>query len=154
MLILKVPICHLTLECSESHFITIFSGNTVTVRISAENVFGVRHGIETLTQLIASYPVYAEGQRGFTRSLVMVARASIHDKPVYRHRGLLIDTARNYLSIAAIKRQIDGMAASKLNVLHWHVTDSQSFPLESTRVPQMAKYLFVLILFITKDSFM
>lgn len=69
----------------------------------------------------------------------MVAGARIRDKPIFKHRGLLLDTARNYLPISAIKRQIDAMAASKLNVFHWHITDSQSFPLQSLRVPQMTR---------------
>lgn len=30
------------------------------------------------------------------------------------------------------------MAHSKLNVLHWHLTDDESFPLLTRRVPQLA----------------
>lgn len=69
----------------------------------------------------------------------MVANAKIVDKPVFKHRGLLLDSARNYLPIHSIKKQIDAMAASKMNVLHWHATDSQSFPVIFKRVPQMSR---------------
>lgn len=121
------------------HLELVSKGNQVSVEILADNVFGVRHGLETLLQLIASYPVYHKHE-GVSHGLAIVSGARIHDKPFYCHRGLLLDTARNYLPVDAIKRQIDAMAASKLNVLHWHATDSQSFPLVLPRLPQMAKY--------------
>ncbi|KAF5298995.1 hypothetical protein FQA39_LY11627 [Lamprigera yunnana] len=124
---------------NESYRLDVLSkGNQMSIKIVAENVFGIRHGLETLTQLVASYPIYQTN--GVSSGLVIVAGAKIQDKPVFRHRGLLLDTARNYLPIDAIKRQINAMAASKLNVLHWHATDSQSFPLVLPKVPQMAKY--------------
>lgn len=72
--------------------------------------------------------------------LLVVASAQIEDRPIYRHRGLLLDTARNFIPIADIERTIDGMGASKLNVFHWHATDSQSFPLEILSVPQLTRY--------------
>ncbi|KAK5642308.1 hypothetical protein RI129_008475 [Pyrocoelia pectoralis] len=114
-------------------------GTQLIVEISAGTVFGVRHGLETLTQLIASYPIYRKLQTS-QRGLVIITTARIYDEPAFSHRGLLLDTGRNYLPIETMMRQIDGMAASKLNVLHWHATDSQSFPLELPRTPQMARY--------------
>lgn len=117
----------------------------MSVEISSETAYGARHALETLTQLIASYSVYDKETRGKQWALVMVARAKIRDKPVYPHRGLLLDTARNFLPTKAIQRQINAMAASKLNVLHWHITDSQSFPLQSRRVPLLSRYDFSLL---------
>lgn len=73
----------------------------------------------------------------FSNVLIIVSSAQIKDRPTYSHRGLLIDTARNFIPIADIERTLDGMGASKLNVFHWHATDTQSFPLEIVRVPQM-----------------
>lgn len=70
----------------------------------------------------------------------MISEAQISDQPAFTHRGLLLDTARNFLPIDDIKRQVDAMASCKLNVLHWHATDSQSFPLESKRVPLLSRY--------------
>lgn len=52
----------------------------------------------------------------------------------------MLDTSRNYFSIETIKRTIVGMAHSKLNRFHWHITDSQSFPYKSDAYPQLAKY--------------
>jgi hexosaminidase len=72
--------------------------------------------------------------------LVIVSNADISDKPAYQHRGLLLDSARHFIPVSTILRTIDGMAATKLNVFHWHITDSQSFPMESKRLPQMTFY--------------
>lgn len=102
-------------------------------------MFGVRNGLETLSQLVAKYTL--ELNDGFSKpigGLAIISEAKILDKPKFSHRGLLIDTARNYLSINTIKRQLDAMAASKLNVLHWHMTDSQSFPLDMPRIKNMS----------------
>lgn len=70
---------------------------------------------------------------------LLIDTAHIKDSPVFAHRGLMLDTARNYLTINDIERTLDGMGASKLNVFHWHATDSQSFPLNLPTVPQMAR---------------
>lgn len=112
--------------------INVSIGDRVTVRISAATIFGVRHGLETLGQLMMVDP--CDG------GLMLVKSARVEDRPYYRHRGLLLDTSRNYIPVKDIKRTLDGMAASKLNVLHWHVTDSQSFPLEIPSIPQFTIY--------------
>jgi hexosaminidase len=51
----------------------------------------------------------------------------------------MIDTGRNFLSVPKIKEQIDAMALAKLNVLHWHLDDSQSWPVHLETFPQMTK---------------
>ncbi|CAG9855881.1 unnamed protein product [Phyllotreta striolata] len=123
------------LRTNESYTLKLnSSGNEANVHIKAPTVFGVRHSLETLSQILVSH--VEDG----SKCLSTLSSIRIADEPKYPHRGLLIDTARNYLSIGVIKRQIDGMAASKLNVLHWHLTDSQSFPFVSTRLPNMTRY--------------
>ncbi|KAJ9575900.1 hypothetical protein L9F63_007212, partial [Diploptera punctata] len=116
--------------------------NGVTVNIRAETVYGVRHGLETLSQLVARVSVTSGKGRSLSRrqTLIITSNVQLTDAPVFRHRGLMLDTARNFLPLNAIKRTLDGMASCKLNVLHWHATDTQSFPLESPRVPQLARF--------------
>ncbi|XP_017780356.1 PREDICTED: chitooligosaccharidolytic beta-N-acetylglucosaminidase [Nicrophorus vespilloides] len=108
--------------------------NNLFWKINAATVFGARHGLESLSQLIAAYN--AQDKIG----LVTVANVHIVDKPFYKHRSLMIDTGRNFLTVETIKRQIDAMASSKLNILHWHITDSQSFPYVSVRVPNLSRF--------------
>lgn len=72
--------------------------------------------------------------------LLLVKSARIEDRPVYRHRGLLLDTSRNFIPQTDIKRTLDGMGASKFNVFHWHITDSHSFPLEIPSMEQFTVY--------------
>ena len=50
----------------------------------------------------------------------------------------MLDTARHYLNKDVIKRAIDGMMFNKLNVLHWHIVDAESFPLEVDTAPELA----------------
>ncbi|KAE9551397.1 hypothetical protein FO519_005405 [Halicephalobus sp. NKZ332] len=50
----------------------------------------------------------------------------------------MLDTARHFLTVNVIKRQIDLMAQNKMNVFHWHVVDSESFPYTSTKYPDLS----------------
>lgn len=104
----------------------------LTADIRGVTYFGVRHGLETLGQLV----VYDSVSGG----LVMPGQVSITDKPVYPYRGILLDTSRNFISIPVIRKVIDGMAANKLNTFHWHITDSHSFPFQSNTFPQLTQY--------------
>lgn len=104
----------------------------MNVTLLAPNVFGARHGLETLSQLIV--------RDDLRRELVLPSQARIVDRPAYKYRGILLDTARSFVSIEAIKRTLDAMAGSKLNTFHWHITDSQSFPLVSQTYPKFSYY--------------
>jgi len=123
---------HLNYETDESYNLTIATEDSTIVTIHAQTFFGARHGLETLSQLI-DYDDDSE-------SLQIVSNAGIEDSPVFSHRGISLDTSRNYIGIPTIKRTIDGMAANKLNILHWHITDSHSFPLEIPSLPKMLQY--------------
>jgi len=107
----------------------------ITAKISARTVYGARNGLETLRQLITSY-----GRPKINgKTLVIAGEVEIVDRPVYSYRGFMLDTSRNYFPLSAIKRTIDAMGHSKLNVFHWHATDSHSFPLDLPSAPQMAR---------------
>uniref|UniRef100_A0A1A9WED7 Beta-hexosaminidase n=1 Tax=Glossina brevipalpis TaxID=37001 RepID=A0A1A9WED7_9MUSC len=116
----------------ESYLLSVNTiGNTSRVEIKAATVYGARHGFETLSNLITW---------GKLKGLLLVSSAYIDDRPVYSHRGLLLDTARNFIPFRRIRNIIDAMAASKLNVFHWHAVDAHSFPLEISRIPQMSEH--------------
>lgn len=125
---------YLTLDTDESYNLSIKpEKSSIIATITAKSYFGARHGLETLSQLIWS-DVNAGG------ALRVLRAATLQDAPLLKYRGLMLDTARNFFPVDVIKRTLDGMAASKLNTFHWHMTDSQSFPYLSDRVPQLAKH--------------
>lgn len=102
-------------------------GNGIGASIMAPNFYGARHGLETLSQLI-TYDI-------MTNTLRMLDNITINDWPVYPHRGISMDTSRNFYSVDDIKRTLDGLAMVKMNTFHWHITDSQSFPMTIERHP-------------------
>ncbi|BAT83080.1 hypothetical protein VIGAN_04018100 [Vigna angularis var. angularis] len=77
----------------------------------------------------------------YTTKKVKIYKApwSIQDKPRFAYRGLLLDTSRHYLPIIVIKQIIESMSYAKLNVLHWHIIDEESFPLEVPTYPDLWK---------------
>lgn len=100
--------------------------------ISGDNYFGARHGLETLSQLIVYDDLYGD--------LKIARDVFIQDAPAFPYRGILLDTARNFMDKASILRTIEAMAMSKMNTFHWHITDSHSFPYVSRTWPNFSKY--------------
>ncbi|MGH6957797.1 MAG: family 20 glycosylhydrolase, partial [Caulobacteraceae bacterium] len=96
------------------------------VRLSARGPLGVLRGLATLRQLVRV--------SGPQASLAFVC---IEDEPRFVWRGLMIDTARHFMPIAALKRQIDAMEQVKLGVLHLHLSDNEAFRVESRRFPRL-----------------
>lgn len=98
------------------------SGATLT----APTPYGVLRGFETFVQLIQQTP------GGF-----VVRAATIEDRPRFAWRGLLIDVCRHWMPVEVIKRNLDAMAAVKLNVFHWHLSEDQGFRVESKAYPKL-----------------
>jgi len=94
--------------------------------LSAPNPLGALRGLETFLQLIQ--PTSA----GFA-----VPTVTVHDQPRFPWRGLLVDVSRHFLPLEVLKRNLDGMAALKMNVLHWHLSDDEGFRVESKRFPNL-----------------
>ena len=94
--------------------------------LSSETVVGAMRGMETLLQLVSGDP------DGYYFPLV-----TIQDKPRFPWRGLMIDVGRHFQPVDVIKRNIDGLAAVKMNVFHWHLSEDQGFRIESKRYPKL-----------------
>lgn len=88
--------------------------------LSANSTLGLFRGLTTFGQLW-----YMAGGTVYTLSAPVV----IHDSPAYPYRGFMLDTARNYFPVSDIKRTLDACSWVHINTFHWHVVDSQSFPL-------------------------
>ncbi|XP_057248562.1 beta-hexosaminidase 1 isoform X2 [Beta vulgaris subsp. vulgaris] len=102
------------------------------ITIEANTVYGALRALETFSQLCTF---------DYISKTVKVFKAPwyIQDKPRFAYRGLLIDTSRHYLPLNVIKHIIDSMSYAKLNVLHWHIVDEESFPLETPSYPYLWK---------------
>jgi hexosaminidase len=94
------------------------------VELTAANVLGVLHGLQTFLQLVHITP------EGFA-----VPVLTIDDQPRFPWRGLMIDTGRHFMPLPVVERNLDGMEAVKLNVFHWHLSDDQGFRVESKQFP-------------------
>ena len=117
-------------EVDESYNLTI--GANGAAKLTAVSSIGVLRGLETFTQLFYQH---STGTSWYTP----YAPVSIQDAPKFPHRGVLLDTARHFFPVEDIKRTIDAMSWNKLNRLHIHVTDSQSWPLEIPALPELAR---------------
>ncbi|CAH2061769.1 unnamed protein product, partial [Iphiclides podalirius] len=104
----------------------------VIMKVISGSFCGVRHGLETASQLIL-----LDQATGYLLSL---SEITIKDAPSYRYRGLMIDTGRNFITVSDITRTLDAMAACKLNTLHWRISSDTSFPLYLTKLPLLSEY--------------
>lgn len=112
-----------TLGAREAYRLTVTAHG---VRIDADGPVGVLRGLATLRQMVE----VSDSKAG-------VAFAAVDDTPRFPWRGVLIDTARHFMSIETVKRQIDAMEQVKLNVLHLHLSDNEGFRVESKRFPKL-----------------
>ena len=95
--------------------------------LHAATVVAAMHGLETFSQLLQTTPT------GYFFPAV-----EIDDQPRFPWRGLMMDCGRHFEPVEVIQRTLDGMAAVKLNVFHWHLTEDQGFRIESKLFPRLA----------------
>ena len=95
-------------------------------QLNARTTLGVMRGLQTFLLLVQTTPT------GFA-----VPSVVIRDEPRFPWRGLMIDVSRHFIPIEVLKRNLDGMAAVKLNVFHWHLSDDQGFRVESKKFPKL-----------------
>ena len=107
----------------ESYQLTVSDSGA---QITAPTTLGALHGLQTFLQLVAI------GPSGFS-----VPAVTIKDQPRFQWRGLMIDVSRHFIPLDVLKRNLDGMAAVKMNVLHWHLSDDQGFRAESKVFPKL-----------------
>jgi hexosaminidase len=94
--------------------------------VNSATVLGALRGLETFLQLLTA------DAGGY-----FIPEARVGDAPRFPWRGLLIDAGRHFEPVEVIKRNLDAMAAVKLNVLHWHLTEDQGFRVESKVFPKL-----------------
>ena len=116
-------------EVDESYTFKLTTDGEAT--IEAQTAVGVLRALETFVQLFYQHTT---GTSWYTN----LAPITISDKPKYPHRGVLLDVARNWYPVKDILRTIDALSWNKMNRLHIHVTDSQSWPLDIPAFPELS----------------
>src|SRR5467141_4317793 len=104
----------------------ILDVSTASARLRATTPLGTMHGLQTFLQLVEVSP------NGFAAPVV-----TIQDQPRFPWRGLMIDSARHFIPLDVIRRNLDGMEAVKMNVFHWHLSENQGFRVESKKFPKL-----------------
>ena len=110
-------------DSGEAYRLTV--GNEA-IAIDADGPTGVLRAYATLRQLA-----------GLSPSGIAIPHQTINDAPRFAWRGVMLDPARHFISVATLKRQIDAMERLKLNTLHLHLSDDQGFRVESLRYPKL-----------------
>ena len=95
---------------------------------------GALRALETLSQLF-----YAHSDSETEEVYTPYAPFVIRDAPTFEHRGLNLDISRNWIPPSDVLRTIEAMALNKLNKLHLHSTDAQSWPIEIPSLPTLAE---------------
>lgn len=98
------------------------------ITLHAKTDLGALRGMETLLQLLQP-----------SGATYIFPAVHIEDAPRFPWRGLMLDPGRHFLPVANILCTLDGMAAVKLNVLHWHLTEDQGFRIESKVFPKLTE---------------
>lgn len=107
--------------------------NEDVMQISAENVYGIRLGFETLAQLIK---IKEDSDDEF---FIPHLPIQIKDYPRFKWRGLMIDASRNFIPPNLFIRIVDSLAMLKSNILHIHLSDGQKIVFESKIFPEIVK---------------
>jgi hexosaminidase len=131
----EVPNAELQINCvqngkigiheDESYRLEINSGK---ITINATSDLGALHALETLLQMLQN-----------NSTSYYFPTAVISDFPRFSWRGLMIDAARHFQPVDVIKRNLDAMAAMKMNVFHWHLVDDQGWRIEMKKLPKLTQ---------------
>ena len=100
--------------------------NPAAAKVAAATPLGIMRGLQTFLQLVQTT------SEGFAAPAL-----AIQDRPRFPWRGLMIDVGRHFIPLDVLKRNLDGMAAVKLNVFHWHLSENQGFRVESKKFPKL-----------------
>ncbi|MEU0247815.1 beta-N-acetylhexosaminidase [Streptomyces sp. NPDC006235] len=129
-----LPALDPALDSPEAYRLTV---GTDRVLIEGASPAGLFWGAQTFRQLL--------GPEAFRRAPVTRGRewevpaVTIHDAPRFRWRGLMLDVARHFTPKEGVLRYLDLMAAHKLNVFHFHLTDDQGWRIQIERHPRLTE---------------
>ncbi|WP_281232744.1 beta-N-acetylhexosaminidase [Flavobacterium gelatinilyticum] len=129
----EFPNAELQINCTKSGKIGLYEDESYhldiqknKITINATSDLGALHGLETLLQLMQN------DSKSFYFPI-----SKISDFPRFTWRGLMIDASRHFQPVDVIKRNLDGLAAMKMNVFHWHLVDDQGWRIETKKHPKL-----------------
>lgn len=129
----ELPEAELQINCVRAGKIELYEDESYLLDVTADKItinattdVGALHALETLLQLLQN------NSNSFYFPI-----SKISDFPRFTWRGLMIDVARHFMPVDVIKRNLDGMAAVKMNVFHWHLVDDQGWRIEMKKHPKL-----------------
>jgi hexosaminidase len=131
----EYPSAQLQINCTTSGKIGVYEDESYTLEINSNKItinatsdLGALHALESLLQLLQN-----------NSASYYFPTVVISDFPRFTWRGLMIDVARHFQPVDVIKRNLDAMAAVKMNVFHWHLTDDQGWRIEIKKHPKLTQ---------------
>ncbi|ORE03813.1 hypothetical protein BCV72DRAFT_257614 [Rhizopus microsporus var. microsporus] len=121
----------LDIGVDESYELHIPSGGGYAT-LTAPTWVGALRGLETFSQLVVA-------DDGDDDDQLVAHSVKIKDYPAFGHRGILLDTSRNFYPVQSILRTLDAQSYNKMNVFHWHISDSQSWPIFLKSHPELSE---------------
>ena len=105
------------------------------VTLAAREAAGLFYGVQTLRQLLPP-GIEASTRRPGPWPVPVV---TIHDRPRFAWRGMMLDVARHFFDVGEIERLVDLLALHKLNRLHLHLTDDQGWRIAIRARPRLTR---------------
>ena len=122
---LSVRVDHNISEAPESYRLNI---DPQGIEIIGSDHAGTFYGIQTLLQILETSKI---------KNVPTVKSVIIKDSPRFKWRGMMLDVARHMFPADFIKRYIDIIAAHKMNVFHWHLTEDQGWRMPIEKYPKL-----------------
>ncbi|MFJ2702201.1 beta-N-acetylhexosaminidase [Streptomyces sp. NPDC087428] len=122
-------------ELGPEGYLLDVDADAVTLRAAAPA--GLHWGVQTLRQLL--------GPEAFRQAPVnpdrvwTVPGCTVRDRPRFGWRGMMLDVSRHFMPKTDVLRYLDLLAAHKLNVFHFHLTDDQGWRIEIKRYPRLTE---------------
>lgn len=113
-------------ELGNEGYLLDVNAESIIIKAAYEN--GIFYGVETLKQIIVQF---------ITIESASIPLLIIRDKPLYKHRGYMLDVCRHFFSVSDVMKIIDTLSLQKLNVFHWHLTEDQGWRIEIKKYPKL-----------------
>ena len=104
------------------------------VAIRAPKPAGIRHGSQTLRQLLPS-DIYRRAP--VAGASWAIPALEIEDRPGFAWRGSHLDVGRHFMPKEFVLKHLDLLALHKFNVFHWHLTEDQGWRIEIKKYPKL-----------------